>query len=66
MAIVTYIDPPSGWKYGFPKVLPDEHKSRAREWLIEQGYPEKVIESYGEHFYCRHWQQEENVDEQRL
>ena len=23
MAKVEYIDPPSGWKYGFPKVLPE-------------------------------------------
>ena len=36
------IDPPSGWKYGFPKAVPDEiledHTALA-EWLIEEGYP---------------------------
>lgn len=66
MAKVTYIDPPAGWKYGFPKVIPEEQLARSTEWLVEQGYPLKEIESYGEHFYVRYWRQEENVDEQRL
>ena len=57
--MITYIDPPSGWKYGFPKVLPEEAKSRVREWLVEEGYPAREIESYGEHFYCRYWSKEE-------
>lgn len=64
--IVTYIDPPSGWKYGFPKVLPESAQGRTREWLIEQGYPQKIIDEHGENFSCRYWMQEENVDEQRL
>lgn len=50
------IDPPSGWKYGFPKVLPPEHQNRVLEWLVENGYPQKEIDSYGKHFYCRHWE----------
>ena len=33
------IDPPSGWRYGFPKRIPREHQHRATEWMIEQGYP---------------------------
>ena len=28
------IDPPSGWKYGFPKPLPDEVEN-VKEWLLE-------------------------------
>jgi hypothetical protein len=66
MAEVTYIDPPAGWKYGFPKVLPEDQIHRTKEWLIEQGYPEAEIDALGENFYCRYWRQEENVDEQRL
>ena len=66
MPTVTYIDPPSGWKYGFPKVIPENQKNRVHQWLIEQGYPKEELDKMGEHFYCRWWDQEENVDEQRL
>jgi hypothetical protein len=55
---VTMIDPPSGWKYGFPKIFPEEATGRNLEWLIENGYPESEIESYGKHFYCRYWNEE--------
>lgn len=54
---IRMIDPPSGWKYGFPKVLPDDVKD-AMTWLVENGYPQKEIDSYGDHFYCRHWETE--------
>lgn len=45
MGKVLVIDPPSGWKYGFPKPVPkDHHKEEVLSaWLIEQGYPEKDI-----------------------
>jgi hypothetical protein len=39
------IDPPSGWKSGFPKAIPeDEYFSEAFDinvWLIANGYPEE-------------------------
>lgn len=47
------IDPPSGWMYGFPKIIPKEHQHRTLEWLIEQGYPKELTEM--KHFYCRYW-----------
>lgn len=55
------IDPPSGWKYGFPKAIPSQvrEENRVMEWLVEEGYPQKVIDSYGDHFYCRYWEQEQ-------
>jgi hypothetical protein len=55
-------DPPSGWKYGFPKPLPDkvEKEGNVLEWLVEQGYPQAEIDNLGDHFYCRYWQKEEN------
>ena len=62
------IDPPSGWKYGFPKALPSEaviyyggsdygvkEDFNLKRWFIEGGYPEKEIDSFGEQFWCRHW-----------
>lgn len=53
------IDPPSGWLYGFPKPIPDDVKD-VKEWLIQQGYPKKLIDDFGEHFYCRYWDKPEN------
>ena len=60
------IDPPSGWKYGFPKPIPDDIKD-ARPWLVENGYPQKLIDELGEHFYCRYWNKEdEELNKQKL
>lgn len=52
------IDPPSGWKYGFPKELPKD-TTDVLAWLVENGYPQKEIDRLGDNFYCRHWKQEE-------
>jgi hypothetical protein len=41
MAKVLMVDPPSGWKYGFPKPL-DKEKSYEQQ-LKEAGYPEEDI-----------------------
>lgn len=54
---VRMIDPPSGWKYGFPKVLP-EGVEDAMVWLLENGYPQAEVDACGKHFYCRHWNEE--------
>ena len=54
-----WIDPPSGWKYGFPKTFDTEKDGDMYEWLTAIGYSEKVRESYGEHFYIRQWLTEE-------
>lgn len=51
------IDPPSGWKYGFPKPIPNDVKD-VKKWLIENGYPKKLIEDLGEYFYCRYWEEQ--------
>ena len=50
------VDPPTGWKYGFPKVCPKEHQHRILDWIKEQGYPDKEIEACGKHFYIRCWE----------
>lgn len=60
---VTYIDPPSGWKYGFPKILPEEVDGSVLEWLVENGYPRFEIDKMGNHFYCRYWEEELEEDE---
>ena len=47
MKKVTMIDPDEGWRYGFPKRLPDELKGKdITSWLVQNGYPIEVIESW--------------------
>lgn len=51
------IDPPSGWQYGFPKPIPEDRRKDSLVWLVEQGYPQSLIDELGEHFYCRYWEE---------
>ena len=51
----TYIDPPSGWKYGFPKIHDGAKDGDILAWLVEQGYPQAEIDSLGSQFYWRSW-----------
>ena len=54
------IDPPSGWQYGFPKVVPHgviKNESLMRIWLSEQGYPTKDIDLALKH--SRYWEAED-------
>jgi len=43
-----YIDPPSGWKYGFPKKAPANLREMDTDglnnWLSQNGYPMREIE----------------------
>lgn len=54
----TYIDPPEGWKYGFPKKLPKRVPKNINEWLIKKGYPKHKIEEYGEYFQISYFENE--------
>jgi len=54
--LVTYIDPPSGWRYGFPKELPDLRPDDIEAWLVEQGYPKWLLDD-GMGKYIRCWQE---------
>ena len=58
MIVMTklYIDPPSGWKYGFPKVYNKETDGNVIEWLIAEGYPQKEIDACGDYFFTRQWE----------
>lgn len=50
-------DPPSGWKYGFPKPYPHEdpfeRRIDLRSQLIKDGYPQSEIDSLGDNLYVR-------------
>ena len=59
---ITYIDPPNGWKYGFPKELPP-NMGNIHGWLIENGYPQKEIDNFGQHFRYKLWTEGEDEDD---
>lgn len=46
------VDPPSGWKYGFPKRMPTGTED-VGQWLIDNNYPEDDVEFALAH--CRMW-----------
>ncbi len=57
------VDPPSGWKYGFPKKAPD-HLFKldfdTNKWFRENGYPQSEIDQ-GMLNHCRYWFEEEKA-----
>lgn len=55
--LVTWVDPPSGWRWGFPKPMPDSVEN-FREWLVSEGYPQAEIDALGDFFYIRCWKAE--------
>ena len=43
MVKILNIDPPDGWRYGFPKPIPNnilKNESLMRIWLQAEGYPD--------------------------
>ena len=55
-----WIDPPSGWKYGFPKVWDSKEDKNILLWLVEGGDPQYLIDELGEAFYTRQWRADDN------
>ncbi len=43
------IDPPSGWRYGFPKVFDNPNDLDTDEWFIQNGYPIEEVQYWHEH-----------------
>lgn len=53
------IDPPEGWKFGFPKEIPETvNDDNIDQWFLEQGYPQTLIDQ-GMLDYCRMWIEED-------
>ena len=50
------IDPPSGWKYGFPKAKPDD-VTNIIAWLLSKGYPQSEIDKMGNTLFIRTWEE---------
>jgi hypothetical protein len=42
---IKLIDPPTGWKYGFPKELPAMVHD-IDGWLVANGYPQSIIDDF--------------------
>ena len=53
------VDPPSGWKYGFPKAKPDD-ATNTIAWLLSEGYPQSEIDKMGNTFFIRTWEEMDN------
>lgn len=54
MAEYFLIDTPSGWKYGFPKLVPSSYVKSStlfKIWLMSEGVPSEFIEISVK--YCR-------------
>jgi len=57
---VTYVDPPSGHKFGFPRILP-ENVVDFKQWLLDSGYPKEYIDLAMK--YSRMWKEEVEDEE---
>jgi hypothetical protein len=58
---VAVVDPPSGWRYGFPKKYNPEPEESLAQWFIKNGYPEEDVELALKH--SRYWTAVEILDE---
>jgi hypothetical protein len=47
-----WVDPPEGWKYGFPKIWDKSKDSDWETWLTKNGYPRDLINQIP---YVRMW-----------
>lgn len=44
----VFYDPPSGWKYGFPKPYRPLKGEKLRDTLLRDGYPQREIDWGGD------------------
>ena len=52
---MIWVDPPEGWKYGFPAIYDPEKDGQMSDWIISKGYPIQIIKEYGEQWMVRCW-----------
>ena len=46
------IDPPEGWRYGFPRLYNGAKDGTMREFLLSHGYPRKRVDFALQHMRC--------------
>ena len=56
---MIWVDPPEGWKFGFPAIYDPEKDGQMSDWIISKGYPIQIIKEYGEQWMVRCWPAEE-------
>ena len=49
------IDPPEGWKYGFPREFNPMAGEPVSDWFVRMGYPQHMVEFAMK--YSRMWQE---------
>ena len=54
------VDPPSGWKYGFPALFDESKDGSMKEFLVSKGYPLKDIDFALSYLRC--WEPEREED----
>lgn len=60
---VTYYDPPSGHRYGFPKPYAPQPGESILDTLVRDGYPREDAEQVASGAWpCRFWQVDEEQD----
>jgi len=52
---MMWVDPPQGWKYGFPAIYDPVNDGKMRDWIVRKGYPLLTINEYGEQWMVRTW-----------
>jgi len=52
---MIWVDPPGGWRYGFPAIYDPEKDGQMSEWIVKKGYPLLTIKEYGESWAVRCW-----------
>ena len=58
MKKIRMIDLPGGWRFGFPKELTLEEGQTIKNWVIQNGYPKRIIDELGPIFRPDIWEQE--------
>lgn len=54
--IVKVYDPPSGWKYGFPKPYKPKNAESIEQTLVRDGYPKSEFDKDGHVYWIRFWE----------
>jgi len=52
---MIWVDPPEGWRYGFPAIYDPEKDGQMSDWIVRKGYPLLTIKEYGESWAVRCW-----------
>jgi hypothetical protein len=52
---MMWVDPPEGWKFGFPAIYDPNTDGQMSEWIVRKGYPLLTIKEYGDSWAVRCW-----------